>query len=270
MLIETILWVVFCFVVGTIVGSFLNVCIFRIPRRQSIVHPGSHCPSCNHPIRPWHNIPIFSFILLRGRCRSCAAPISWRYPTVEALNGILYILVFLKYGISITGFVYAVFSSFLVLISFIDLDHQIIPDRLSLPGLLFVLLPAIGFTVAGYSTLWPITLSSAILGSIIGGGSLLAVAMAYYAFTRREGMGGGDIKLMAVVGGLLGWRMALLSIMLGSMTGVIIMIPLYAIQGKNSRTPLPFGPFLALGSLIAMLAGAELLHWYLSGPVGWR
>jgi leader peptidase (prepilin peptidase)/N-methyltransferase len=245
----------FAFVIGAVVGSFLNVCIHRLPAGESVVHPPSHCPGCGARIRSRDNIPLLSYVLLRGRCRSCGAPISVRYPVVEALSGVLLVLLLYRFELSPKLGVYAAFVAALIVVSFIDLDHQIIPDVISLPGIVVGL-------IASALGQGPPLLDSA-LGALVGGGILYAVAVGYHAFTGREGMGGGDIKLLAMIGAFLGWRGVLLSLIIGSFTGAVVGISLILARRQDSRVPIPFGPFLALGAVCALAFGDRLIAWYL-------
>jgi leader peptidase (prepilin peptidase)/N-methyltransferase len=248
------LWVL-AFLVGAAVGSFLNVCIWRIPAGQSIVYPPSRCRTCGARIRLRDNVPLLSYILLRGRCRSCHERIALRYPVVEALAGVMGVLLLLRFEPSPRLAVYAVFVAALIVISFIDLDHQIIPDVISLPGIVIGLL----VSAAGYGP----TLGDAALGAVLGGGVLYAVAAGYYALTGREGMGGGDIKLLAMVGAFLGWRAVLVTLVLGSFTGAVVGLAAIIARGADSRMPIPFGPFLALGAVCALFFGHQIVDWYL-------
>jgi len=243
------------FVFGTILGSFLNVCIGRIPAGESIVFPPSHCPRCGAGVAPRDNIPLLSYVLLRGRCRSCGRAISVRYPAVEALTGVMLVLLLYRFGLSSQVGVYAVFVAALIIVSFIDLDHQIIPDVISLPGIVLGLLAA----AVGQG---PPLLDSAI-GVLVGGGSLYAVAAGYHALTGREGMGGGDIKLLAMIGAFLGWQAVFVTLILGSFAGSIVGVALILLSGKDRRVPIPFGPFLACGAVCALTFGDELIRWYL-------
>lgn len=246
------------FIFGSLIGSFLNVCIYRMPRNLSIITPSSRCPSCNIPINPYDNIPILSYILLGGKCRICKAKISFRYPLVEFLNASLYVLVLWRFGPGWHTPVYFVFCSALVVITFIDLDFQIIPDRITLPGI------PIGL-VAGSLLMPDPFLRYSLLGfkaSIIGflaGGSLFYVI----AFLSKGGMGGGDIKMMAMVGALMGWKSVLSTTFFGSFAGSVFGIFLMISRGKGRKTKIPFGPFLALGTLITIFYGQEILLWYL-------
>jgi len=243
------------FVFGTAVGSFLNVCIWRLPTGASIVFPPSHCPACSTPIRVRDNIPLLSYLLLRGRCQSCEAHISLRYPAVELLSGLTSMLLLYHFGLSLTLAVYGLFAAALIVITFIDIDHQIIPDVISLPGIaLGVIFSALGYGV-------PIVDSA--LGAALGGALLYLVAWSYHAWTGREGMGGGDIKLLAMIGAFLGWRGVLVTLILGSFSGALIGIALIVARGGDSRLPIPFGPFLALGATCALFFGDALIRWYL-------
>ncbi|GAB5046436.1 prepilin peptidase [Thermodesulfovibrio sp. TK110] len=251
------------FIVGLIVGSFLNVCIYRIPRKLSIIKPASYCPSCGNSIKPWHNIPVLSFLFLKGKCAYCGTKISLRYPVVELLNGILYVLAYLNFSLLFLPFV-LIFISALIVISFIDLDFQIIPDQISIP-LIFL-----GIILSFFSGPQKIVdflgcpshnslnlaqgIKDSLIGIVVGGGSLLIVSL-----ISKGGMGGGDVKLNAAVGAFLGWKSALLTIFIGSLAGSIIGI---LILKKTGNRKIPFGPFLSLGALICLFFGERLLNWY--------
>jgi len=245
----------FAFIAGAAIGSFLNVCIWRLPRGESIIRPASHCAVCNSPIRIGDNIPLLSYAVLRGRCRSCGAHVSLRYPTVELLAGALFVLLVHHCGLTPTFVAYAVFASALVVIVFIDIDYQIIPDVISLPGIpIGVAASALGATVPVLDSL---------AGIALGGGLLYLIAWGYYALTKREGMGGGDIKLLAMIGAFIGWRGVLVTLVLGSFSGAIVGMSMILVRGADSKLPIPFGPFLALGALSALFFGEELTQWYL-------
>lgn len=250
---QMLLIVFFCF--GAVVGSFLNVCIYRIPAEKSIVSPPSSCPACGHRIRWFENIPIVSYLLLRGRCSACRIKISPRYPAVEALTGLLFALTFYYFGFSAATLVYLIFVAALVVITFIDLDHQIIPDVISLPGVL------VGFVSSFFvpELFW----YSSIFGILLGGGSLLAVAWGYEKLTGREGMGGGDIKLLAMFGAFLGWQAVFPVIFLASLAGTLVGVPFMLAQKGDSRLAIPFGPFLALAAVIYLFWGQMLIGWYI-------
>lgn len=241
-------------VFGLIVGSFLNVCIFRIPHRLSIVWPNSFCPTCRASLRWYHNIPLLSFLFLRGRCSFCGQAISFRYPLVEILTGLLFSLVFMRFGLQWISPVYWVFASLLVVISFIDLDCRIIPDVLSLPGV------AIGFLLSLFTP--QLSWIASLLGILLGGGLLLMVSLVYKLLTKVDGMGGGDVKLLAMIGAFLGWKAVFPVIFISSMVGCLVGIPLMLIRGADSRFAIPFGPFLAVGAIVYLFWGRMLVQWY--------
>lgn len=247
-----ILCIIFFF--GACIGSFLNVCIWRIPRSESIVSPGSKCPQCNTPIRFYDNIPILSYVLLLGKCRNCASPISIRYPLVEGLTGLLAAATAYRYGITLDFLIYFVFISALVTVTFIDLDLQIIPDVISLPG--------IPIGIAASLVLTPVTFKDSLIGALVGGGSLFLVAWGYHLITGKEGMGGGDIKLLAMIGAFIGWQGVFFTIFLASATGSMIGAILMLFAKKDLKFAVAFGPFLALGALAYLFVGPELIDWY--------
>jgi leader peptidase (prepilin peptidase) / N-methyltransferase len=251
------LWIaqVWVFFVGTCVGSFLNVVIYRLPAGLSLVRPGSRCPRCETPIRFYDNIPILSWLILRGRCRSCQAPIAVRYPLVELLTGLLAWFTFLKFGLHWACLFNFLFIATLIAITFIDLDHRIIPDRISLPGIPI-------FFLAGLCLPVPTALD-AVIGVVVGGGSLLCVAWGYYLLTKREGMGGGDIKLLAMMGGFIGWQGVLFTIFAASAAGTLVGIGAMLKTRKGMRLAIPFGPFLAFGATLYLFFGAAVIRWYL-------
>ncbi|MBW6510471.1 MAG: prepilin peptidase [Desulfuromonadales bacterium] len=252
---EVIFFLIISFILGAVVGSFLNVCIYRIPAEKSIVSPPSSCPACGHQIRWFENIPIVSYLLLRGHCSACRIKISPRYPAVEALTGVLFALTFYSFGFSAATIVYLIFVAALVVITFIDLDHQIIPDVISLPGIL------VGFA-GSFFVPW-VTWYSSIIGILLGGGSLLAVAWGYEKLTGREGMGGGDIKLLAMFGAFLGWQAVFPVIFLASLAGTLVGVPFMLAQKGDTRLAIPFGPFLAVAAMIYLFWGQMLIGWYL-------
>lgn len=240
---------------GAMVGSFLNVCIHRLPKEESIVRPGSHCPKCKTPIRFYDNIPLLSYLLLGGKCRHCKAPISIQYPIVEAITALSSFFLFITFGVSLSFFYYFSFVAALIAITVIDLYHQIIPDVISLPGIVIGLL---GSLVIPQITFW-----SSLIGVLSGGGSLFLVATVYQWLFKREGMGGGDVKLLAMIGAFLGWKAVILTIFLSSFIGSIIGITVMLIKGKDFKYAIPFGPFLALGAVISLFLGENLISWYL-------
>jgi len=244
------------FFFGSMVGSFLNVCIHRIPGGESIAFPASHCPRCKAPIKPYDNVPILSYLLLRGRCRNCSSEISRRYPLVELLGGLAAFGALHAFGPSPEALLMFAFLAALIVITFIDLDHQIIPNVISLPGIL------VGFAAA--LVLGTPSWRDSAIGILLGGGILWAIAEGYYRLTGREGMGGGDVKLLAMIGAFLGWRSIPVTLMFASLTGTVIGIALMFFRGGDRRTAIPFGPFLAAGAVVALFAGDPLIDWYLN------
>lgn len=243
------------FIFGACIGSFLNVCIYRIPEGKSIAHPPSSCPTCGTAIRFYDNIPILSYLLLRGRCRRCRAPIPLRYPMVEALTGMAAVALVMKFDLTWAAGVYFVFVALLLVITFIDIDHQIIPDRLSLPGIPLFFGLAFGIP--------QVTWQASLLGILAGGGILYLVAVGYQLATGRDGMGGGDIKLLAMIGALIGWQGILFTIFFSSLSGTLVGLGLALPTGGSLKRRLPFGPFLAAGAIAYVFFGPELIQWYL-------
>lgn len=245
------------FIMGACIGSFLNVCIYRIPADLSIVRPGSMCPSCRTPIRFYDNIPILSYLWLRGKCRLCGQTISIRYPAVELLTGLAAFAIVVKYGLTIETLIYFAFISALIVVSGIDIDHKIIPDIISLPGIPIGLVASIGLPAVGFF--------DACIGFLIGGGILYALAWGYHAMTGKEGMGGGDIKLLAMIGAFIGWQGVLVTIFISSAVGTVIGVLVMMILRKDLKYALPFGPFLAGGAIAHVFIGRELIQWYWHG-----
>jgi leader peptidase (prepilin peptidase)/N-methyltransferase len=246
---------IFLFAFGAIIGSFLNVCIYRIPLRRSIISPPSSCPECKRHIPFYDNIPIISYILLHGRCRYCNTRIPLNYLVIEALTALMAVSLFFFFGLTIEALVYYIFLSALIVITVIDLEHKIIPDVISLPGIVF------GFAVSFFLP-FPGVMNS-IIGIIAGGGLLFAVAYGYYMATGREGMGGGDIKLLAMIGAFLGWRGIIVTLLVGSLVGAIIGSILMLLKGRDTKYAIPFGPFLSLGAAIYLFAGEFIIELYM-------
>lgn len=243
------------FVLGLVLGSFLNVVIARLPRGESVVRPASRCPRCKAPIRPWDNIPVLSYLLLRGRCRSCKRRISWRYPLVELLAGLLLLLLVRRVADPLVLVPQAVFLLALLAVAWIDLDTQTIPDVVTIPG--------VGLGLAA-SLFAPPGLKGALLGAICGGVSLWLVGALYEKATGVPGMGGGDVKLAAMMGAFLGVGGVFGAIFLASLSGSVFGMLLIA-RGKGSRrTAIPFGTFLAPAAIALCLFGDSLLHLYRS------
>jgi leader peptidase (prepilin peptidase) / N-methyltransferase len=246
------------FLIGSLVGSFLNVCIYRMPRGLSIIWPSSRCPFCNSPIRPYDNIPVISFLILRGKCRDCGGRISFRYPAVEMMNALLYVAAVWRYGIGWHIPFLFLFCSAMIVIAFIDLDFQIIPDAITLPGIPVGVIAGAFFFPDPFARSGPTGFVNSLIGLLSGGGLFYAIAV-----LSRGGMGGGDIKMMAMVGAFAGWKSILLTTFAGSLLGSIVGIFLMAFRGKGRKTRVPFGPFLALGALITLFFGREILGLYM-------
>ncbi|WIF94515.1 prepilin peptidase [Caminicella sporogenes] len=238
-------------VFGILIGSFLNVCICRIPQNESIVYPPSHCTVCGTKLNILDLIPVFSYLFLKGRCRYCGEKISPQYPIVELLNAVLYLLLYYEYSFGLLFIKYAIFSSLLIVIFFIDLKFQIIPDRLIVLGL------AVGIIFNLYKL--KIYFFNGLLGLIIGGGLFLIIAVA-----TNGAMGGGDIKLMGILGFALGWKNILLITFISFVIGAVFSIFLLILKVKSRKDFIPFGPFIATASFITMLYGSQIIHWYIS------
>ena len=251
---QPLIFVIYSFVFGLVLGSFLNVCIHRIPRKQSIVTPPSSCPDCGEQIRFYDNIPLISYLLLLGKCRRCGHKIPFRYPLVELITGLLSIALFIRYGVSFQYVLFFLFSASMVVISFIDLQWQIIPDVISLPGIAAGLIVSI---LLNY-----IEWHESLIGIVAGGGALYLVAVGFEWLTGKDGMGGGDIKLLAMIGAWMGWKALPFVVLLSSLTGVIIGGASLIASQKGLRARIPFGPFLAIGALIYLFFGRELVSWY--------
>jgi leader peptidase (prepilin peptidase) / N-methyltransferase len=237
-------------VFGLCVGSFLNVVIARVPDGRSIVTPGSACPRCGSPIAWYDNVPVLSYLLLRGRCRHCAGAISWRYPLVEAATGALFALAILARGAGPDLVPALVLAAALVAVTGIDLDHQIIPDVVTLPGIA----AGLAFSLITGHPRW----TDALIGVLVGGGLFFLIIVA-----SRGGMGGGDMKLAAMLGAFLGWRSLLVAILAAVLAGGILAIALLALRRRGRKDAVPFGPFLAMGGLVALFWGPPLIDWYL-------
>ncbi|MBN1103905.1 MAG: prepilin peptidase [Deltaproteobacteria bacterium] len=241
---------------GLILGSFLNVCIYRIPFHRSIVHPPSRCPHCGTGIRFYDNIPLFSYILLLGKCRSCHGAISLRYPLVELTTGLLSAALFMRYSLSLSYFMFLAFCASLLVVAFIDIDHKIIPDVISLPGIV----TGLGLSLLPAN---PVSILDSSIGIILGGGSLYTVGIVYRWLRGQEGMGGGDIKLLAMIGAWMGWRALPFVILISSLSGTIIGGGSLLLSRRRLSETIPFGPFLVLGSLLYLFFQREIhMLWY--------
>jgi leader peptidase (prepilin peptidase)/N-methyltransferase len=238
---------------GLLFGSFLNVVIYRLPRGQSLVSPPSACPGCGTRIRPIDNIPVLSWILLGGKCHKCRAPISIQYPIVELTTGLLFLVVAWITPVGPLLAARLLFVVMLVVLFGIDLHHQILPNVITLPGI------AIGFL---FSLVAPPGWVDSLIGIALGGGTLYAIAAAYYAVRREEGLGMGDVKMLAMIGAFLGWKAVLVTLILSSFAGALVGIGIIALSRGNLRLALPFGTFLSLGAIAAMIVGEPLVQWY--------
>lgn len=272
---------IFIFVLGSAIGSFLNVVIHRVPNEESIVFPNSACPKCGNSIKAYDNIPIFSWLLLRGKCRNCKEPISARYPMVEMLTAVLFVVVYWQIGFSAFLPVALVFTAVMIALIFIDAEHMILPNVITYPLFISALLVRLLFptfvstnyfkdlahfplvSIHGYP-LWVPSMIGALLGAIAGGGSLWLIGEIWKRLRGVEAMGLGDVKMMLGVGALVGWRLSLLAIFIGAfagaLTGIVLIV---AGRSKDAQGQIPFGIFLGLGSVFAMLFGDQLLQWYL-------
>ena len=245
---------VFAFVwLGLAVGSFLNVVIHRLPRGGSVVSPRSRCPNCQYELRWYDNIPILSWAVLRGKCRRCRTPISVRYPIVELLTMGVFLVHLWMFGWTALMGVRLLFACALIALFAIDLEHHLLPDKITLPGIVVGLLA---------SLIVPPGIRDAIIGTLLGGGVLWAIGEAYYRYAGQEGMGGGDVKMLAMVGAFLGWKLVLVTLVLSSVTGSLIGLLVIALRRGGMKHALPYGTFLALGALAASLVGDQLVAWY--------
>lgn len=253
----------FAFAFGAIVGSFLNVVIHRYPIEESIVFPPSRCPECGAPIRWFDNVPLLAWLWLRGRCRDCRQPISLRYPLVELANALFYLAIFLHTGPTPGFFLVAAFVSMIILLIYIDAEIQILPDVIDLPGVAVGL--AIGALALGnaYAALTlSVTIVDALLGALLGAATILAIIGAYWLVRRVEGMGQGDVKMLAMIGAALGWRALPGVLLIAALTGSIIAIPIALRSERGMQVALPFGVFLGFGTLAVLFFGETLTEWY--------
>ena len=250
---QPLIWLIFAGLVGASRGSFLNVVIYRLPLGQSIVSPPSRCPKCGYRLQWYDNVPIVGWMLLGGRCRKCKNPISIQYPIVELITALLFVLVV---WLTPPGPLLAtrlLFVCILIVLFGIDLEHQILPNSITLPGIIAGLL---------LSLIAPPGLRDALIGVVVGGGILYAIAWGYYLWRREEGLGMGDVKMLAMIGAFLGWKAVLVTLVLSSFSGALIGVALIAAQRGSMKFALPFGTFLAIGAAVAMFAGEPLVNWY--------
>ena len=239
---------------GAVVGSFLNVIIYRLPLGRSVVWPSSACPHCGRELSWYENVPVVSWLALRARCRTCGAPISMRYPLVEAITAAMFAGAWWYYGPGVLFASRVVFGSMLIALFAIDLEHHLLPNAITLPGV------AAGF---GFSIFAEPGWLASLIGIVAGGGALFAIAEAYYRVRREEGLGMGDVKMLAMIGAFLGWKLALVTLMMASIAGSIVGLALIVTRRGGMKYALPFGTFLALGAAAAASVGPGLLDWYL-------
>ena len=238
---------------GLCIGSFLNVCAYRLPLGESVVHPRSRCTSCGRMLSWFDNLPVVSWVALRGRCRTCGKPVSWMYPAVEIVTALVFAITYLTYGLTLLSVVRVIFACALIVLFVTDLQHKILPNVITLPGIV------IGFAC---SVFLPPGWVSSVIGILVGGGVLFAIAEAYYRVRGQEGLGMGDVKLLAMIGAFLGWKLVLLTLVFASFTGSLAGGMLIA-SGKGSmKYALPFGTFLAVGALLAATWGDPIADWY--------
>lgn len=248
------------FWLGCCLGSFYNVVIYRLPLNQSLAYPGSRCPGCGNEIRWYDNIPVFSYLFLGGKCRNCKASISVRYPIVEILTGIIALMLYRRYGLHPQFGIEFVFFSLLLIIAFIDLDTQIIPNVLSLSGIVLGVV---------FSFFTPrLTWMDSLLGAFLGGGLLYLIAVGYEFIRKQEGMGGGDIKLLGMIGAFLGWPGVVFTVLASSVSGMIIALPFMLRKGEGLGVRIPYGPFLALGAVVYLFWGQLFYNWYFNELLG--
>jgi leader peptidase (prepilin peptidase)/N-methyltransferase len=242
------------FIVGSILGSFLTVVIYRVPRGESIVRPPSACPACGTRLRAWDNIPILGYIMLIGRCRYCGARISARYLAIELLAASLPVLLYLQLGIGREFFLYWPLTCVLLVLAFVDLDLRIIPDKVTLPGIVVGLVAAPLLGVVGF---W-----DSALGVLAGGGALYVIGVLGELILKKESMGGGDVKLAAMLGAFLGWQLVLVGLFVAFFAGAVAGVAVLVRKTSEWDSALPFGPFIALGAVVALLWGETALSWY--------
>jgi leader peptidase (prepilin peptidase)/N-methyltransferase len=268
---------IFAALFGLIIGSFLNVCIVRIPGRKSIVMPASACPNCGAAIRPWDNIPVVSWLLLGGKCRACKTPISWMYPVVELLTAALFWACYYAFGLTTEALKWAIFSALMIVLVFTDLRERILPDVVNYSGFAVGLALSLVTKPADGAALWlanrafdfpppspVISLADALLGAAFGSGMLWLVAEIYFRMRGREGMGFGDVKMMLMAGAFLGLKRTLLTILAGSVLGSVLGLAFMLARRKGTDYELPFGSFLGMAAVLVMFFGTPLVNWYLS------
>ena len=241
-------------VCGAAVGSFLNVCIHRLPLKMSLAWPASHCPQCQAPIKPYDNVPVLGYLWLRGRCRQCHAPISLKYPMVEVATAAIFVACFLLFDSAVLV-QRLIFACAMIVLFVVDLEHRILPDVITLPGIVVGLV---------FSVFLPPGWVSSLIGLVVGGGSLWLLGEVYFRLRHEEGMGFGDVKMLAMIGAFLGWKLMLLTLVLSSFIGSVVGVAMIVLNKGNMKYALPFGTFLAIGALVSSAVGDSIVNWYAS------
>ena len=254
-------WLFAFFSFGAVIGSFLNVCIYRMPLNMSVIRPPSSCMKCKAPLRYYDNIPIVGYFIRQGRCRYCGFPFSMRYAAIELLTALLFIAVYSIYGLQSQTLFWLLFVSVSIVITFIDIDHRIIPNKISLTGIPVGF--AAGLVMPEIVDWWFVTPLQSILGIVFGGGVFWLVNIVYFSITGRDGIGLGDVKLLAMLGGFFGWQTVLFTIFFSSLLGSIVGVSVVVLYGRSSRHPIPFGPFIVLGCWISIWWSHSILRWFL-------
>jgi leader peptidase (prepilin peptidase) / N-methyltransferase len=248
-------WLILAALFGGIVGSFLNVCIYRLPRGGSIAWPASACPHCKRPLAWYENIPIASYLVLRARCRTCRGPIAVRYPVVEALTAAMFAVAWWAYGPGVLLASRLIFGCTLIVLFAIDLEHHLLPNVITLPGIVIGFLLSL-FTQPGWS--------ASLIGILVGGGVLFGIAEAYYRVRHEEGLGMGDVKMLAMIGAFVGWKLTIFTLVMASFSGTLVGLALIITKRGGMKYALPFGTFLAIGAAASATVGPAVLDWYLS------
>jgi leader peptidase (prepilin peptidase) / N-methyltransferase len=241
-------------ILGLAVGSFLNVCIHRVPLQASIARPASSCPHCGYVLQWYDNIPVLSYAILGGRCRQCKAPISIRYPIIELVTMAIFLVHYWVFGLDIILVPRLLFACAMIVLFAIDLEHHLLPNVITLPGIVIGL---------AFSAMVPPGFVDALIGAAAGGGLLWLIGEAYYRYSGQEGMGGGDVKMLAMIGAFLGWKLVVLTLVLSSFMGALVGVLVLAIRRGGLKYALPYGTFLSLAALTSSLVGARILDWYL-------
>jgi leader peptidase (prepilin peptidase)/N-methyltransferase len=251
-MVDIIIWLTIA-ALGLAVGSFLNVCIHRLPRQESLAWPASRCPKCSSPLRWYDNIPLLSYIVLGGRCRSCGARIPVMYPLVELVTGVVCVAAYFLFGPSPLLGARLLFACSMIVLFVVDLQHRILPNVITVPGIV------VGFL---FSLFLPPGWISSLIGIVAGGGVLLLMAEMYYRLRKEEGLGMGDVKMLAMIGAFLGWKLMLVTLVLSSFLGSFIGIAMIVLKKGDMKYALPFGTFLAIGAIVASVSGDAILRWY--------